>query len=56
MTDLHREVSCPFCNEKGFDLVGLAYHLDAFPCAELLEARAFKIRTTKEQPQPRSEQ
>lgn len=46
-TDL-RTVTCPFCGETDFDIVGLAIHIDRFPCAPLLEARTFKVATAKE--------
>lgn len=32
------DVTCPFCGEEGFDLIGLRYHLEVHPCQEYQEA------------------
>lgn len=33
---LEDEASCPFCEEKGFDLIGLKDHIEFRPCEKYL--------------------
>ena len=38
---INPEIECPFCNEKGFDKIGLKYHLETH-CKEY--ANTFTIQ------------
>lgn len=39
MSDPNNDVSCPFCGETGFDLVGLKSHLVNGDCAQWNETQ-----------------
>lgn len=50
------EIVCPFCDQKGFDLIGLKYHLnmycEAFQCLDVvaeMEAEKAKLQERPEQ-------
>jgi len=34
-------ISCPFCGETDFDLVGLKLHLMIWPCEQFLEIKDY---------------
>lgn len=34
---MNKEIECPFCGEKGFDKIGLKYHLEIY-CEEYKNA------------------
>jgi len=33
---MSEDITCPFCNKKGFDLIGLKYHLMMGYCEEVI--------------------
>jgi hypothetical protein len=35
-TERHSDLSCPFCGEKGFDAMGLKYHLRRY-CKQYID-------------------